>query len=352
MADLTRYACQLQLSGFGKKAQEKLAKAKVLIVGMGGLGCPAGVYLTAAGIGTIGICDFDKVTLKNLHRQILYDEEDVGRIKVKVAEKKLRKQNPSVNIVCIAEKIISKNALKIINGYDIIVDCTDNFETRYLLNDASVILKKPLVYGAIFQFEGQVSVFNVKKKGKFSPNYRDIFPSTNDVAVPNCEDGGVLPTIAGVIGSIQASEVIKYITGVGELLISKLFIFDVKNLASTIITLPSVSISEIKRIVNDDIPLVTVSKLKKSITKKKFNLIDVRTPKEHKEFNIGGTNIPLHELNARFAELQLEKPLIFYCRSGVRSAQAVRQILNAYPKANIFSLDGGILAWQDKAIRA
>lgn len=352
MDDLMRYSCQLPLSGFGKKGQERLSKARVLIVGMGGLGCPVSMYLTAAGVGTIGICDFDKVSLKNLHRQILYDEKDVGKSKVRIAAKRLNKQNPNVNIIGITDKITSKNVLKIIEEYDIIVDCTDNFGTRYLLNDACVILKKPLVYGSIFQFEGQVAFFNVRNNnGSYSANYRDIFPLADDVSIPNCEDGGVIPTIAGIIGSIQASEVIKYITGAGELLVSRLFIFDAKNLTSTTIALPSVSRYEVKRIANDDIPLVTVSELIKNFTKKKFDLVDVRTPEEHSKFNIGGKNLPLNELDDRVSELVFEKPLVFYCRSGVRSAHAVRQILSVYPKANVASLDGGILAWQEKVIR-
>ncbi len=351
MDDLMRYSCQLPLEGFGKKGQEKLSKAKVLIVGMGGLGCPVGIYLTAAGVGTIGICDFDKVTLKNLHRQILYDEKDLGKSKVGIAEKRLKRQNPNVNIVCITDKITSINVLETIECYDIVVDCTDNFKTRYLLNDACVILKKPLVYGSIFQFEGQVSVFNIKNKnGTYSPNYRDIFPEANDVTVPNCEDGGVIPTIAGIIGSVQANEVIKYITGIGELLASKLFIFNAGNLTNTIIALPSVSKSEIKRIYNDDTPMITVSELKKNLAKKKFELIDVRTPDEHRQFNIGGMNIPLNELDDRVSELVFEKPLVFYCRSGVRSAKAVQQILSSYPKVNVASLDGGIIEWQAKLI--
>lgn len=352
MIDLMRYSCQLSLSGFGKKAQEKLFKSKVLVVGVGGLGCPVSVYLTAAGVGAIGICDFDNVSLKNLHRQILYEEKDVGKSKVRVATKRLKKQNPSANIVGIIDKITSKNVLKIIEGYDIIVDCTDNFGTRYLLNDACVILKKPLVYGAIFQFEGQVSLLNVRNSnGTYSANYRDIFPSADDVSVPNCDEGGVIPTIAGAIGSVQANEVIKYITGVGELLVSRLFIFDAKNLTSTKIELPTVSKFKISVIEDIEVPLITVLELRRAFQQRKFELFDVRTEEEYGKFNIGGKNIPLDELNNRISELPLDKSLVFYCRSGARSAQAVRQILNFYPKANITSLDGGILAWQDKAIR-
>lgn len=349
MIDLTRYTCQLPLEGFGKKAQEKLSKAKVLIIGMGGLGCPVSMYLTAAGVGTIGICDFDTISLKNLHRQILYEEKDIGKCKVRVAAKRLKRQNPSANIIGITDKITSKNALKIIKEYDIVVDCTDNFGTRYLLNDACVILKKPLVYGSIFQFEGQVSLFNVRNNnGSYSANYRDIFPSAYDVAVPNCDEGGVIPTIAGIIGSIQANEVIKYIAGVGKLLASRLFIFNAKNLTSTIIELPIVSKIG-RRVIEDiEVPLITVLEFRKAFQQKKFDLIDVRTPEEHSKFNIGGKNIPLEELNGRIFELPLNKSLVFYCRSGARSAKAVRQILNSYPKTKVVSLDGGIIAWQDK----
>ena len=348
MDDLSRYSCQVALKGFGKKAQEKLKKAKVLIVGMGGLGCPLGQYLVSTGVGMVGIADYDTVSLKNLHRQILFSEKDVGKKKVDVAAKRLKSQNPQTEIVCHPYKITSENVLPLIKKYDIVVDCTDNFETRYLLTDASVLLKKPLVYGSIFQFEGQVSVFNVKNNnGTYSPNYRDIFSENNNVLIPNCDEGGVIPTIAGIIGIVQANEVIKYITGIGELLVSKLFIFNAKEAKSTIVNLPAVTKVEIQAIKRETVPLMTIAEFKNSMKKKEFESIDVRTHEEHNVFNIGGENIPLEILPDKLHSLNLEKPIVFYCRSGRRSGIAVQQVLKFNQNARVYSLEGGVNAWSE-----
>ncbi len=347
MVDLTRYTCQLPLKGFGKRAQRKLAKAKVLIVGMGGLGCPVSQYLVSTGVGTIGIADFDKVSLKNLHRQILFDEKDVGKSKVDVAARRLKEQNSQTDVICFSQKITSKNVLLLIKEYDIVVDCTDNFKTRYLLNDACVLLKKPFIYGSIFQFEGQVSIFNIKNKnGTYSANYRDVFPEKKHITIPNCDEGGVVPTIAGIIGLVQANEVIKYITRFGEMLVSKLFIFDARNLKSTIIDLPAVTKAVQNPQFADDVPLLSVFEFKKKLKNKEFELIDVRTQKEHKEFNIGGKNIPLHKFEDKISALRFDKPVVFYCRSGIRSGEAAKLVLREFPKAEVFSLEGGVNAWR------
>ncbi|MBS1528645.1 MAG: HesA/MoeB/ThiF family protein, partial [Bacteroidetes bacterium] len=216
--DITRYSCQIALPGFGKTAQKRLRQAKVLVVGGGGLGCPALQYLAAAGVGTIGIADHDTISLSNLHRQILYTPSEVGLKKAIVACEKLRKQNPSIGVIAHDIKVNSDNVVDLIRPYDIIVDGTDNFETRYLLNDAAVLLGKPLIYGAIYQFEGQVAVWNTKNEdGSISPNYRDLYPEVNASQIPNCADGGVMPTLAGIIGCMQANEAIKYITSPGVL---------------------------------------------------------------------------------------------------------------------------------------
>lgn len=344
---MDRYECQLPLDGFGRKGQEMLLKAKVLIIGMGGLGCPVSQYLVSSGVGTVGICDFDTVSRKNLHRQILFDEKDVGKKKVNTAKKRLEKQNPEVKIITYPYKITSQNVLKTICDYDIIVDCTDNFETKYLLNDACVILKKPLVYGSILQYEGQVSVFNVRNSdGSYSPNYRDIFPDANSVSIPNCEEGGVIPTIAGIIGSIQANEVIKYITGVGGLLCSKLFIFDARQMNSFTIDLPAVTKAEINALDERKVPQITANELKKSFNQNFYKLVDVRTREEHNKFNIGGENIPLDKLLSGVSNFTFTKPTVFYCKSGRRSSEAVKYILQLNPQAQIKSLDGGIKDWE------
>src|SRR5437764_9525015 len=193
--DLSRYSCQMALPDFGRSVQEKLKNSKVLIVGLGGLGCPAAQYLTAAGIGTIGLADHDTISISNLHRQILYNESEVGLKKTAVAIKRLICQNSGIIFNDHPVKVHSENVLEIVKEYDIIIDATDNFETRYLLNDACVLSGKPLVYGAIYQYEGQMAVWNLKNEdGTFSPNYRDLFPDVNPSQIPNCSEGGVIPT--------------------------------------------------------------------------------------------------------------------------------------------------------------
>ncbi|MBB5394574.1 HesA/MoeB/ThiF family protein [Mucilaginibacter sp. AK015] len=220
--DLSRYSCQVALPGFGEAAQQLLKQAKILVVGAGGLGCPAAQYLASSGVGTLGIADFDVVSISNLHRQVLYDPADVGLLKTQVVCERLQKQNPQVKLIPHIDKITSNNVMQVIDGYDVIVDGTDNFETRYLLNDASVIAGKPVVYGAIYQYEGQVAVWNMSNPdGTRSPNYRDLFPQVDPTQVPNCAVGGVIPTLAGIIGCMQANEVIKYLTNTGELLTGK-----------------------------------------------------------------------------------------------------------------------------------
>ena len=203
-----------------------------MIVGAGGLGCPASLYLTASGIGTIGIADYDVISVSNLHRQVLYTNREVGLKKSLTACKKLQEQNPGIRLVPIDEKITAQNVMEMIQPYDIIIDCTDNFDTKYLLNDACVLSGKVMVYGAIYQYEGQVAVFNsLNEDGTRSPNFRDIFPNVNAAQIPNCAEGGVMPALAGIIGCIQANEVIKYFTGQGELLAGKIMMFDVQNFA-------------------------------------------------------------------------------------------------------------------------
>jgi molybdopterin/thiamine biosynthesis adenylyltransferase len=226
-SDFLRYSCQIALPGFNETAQLRLQQAKVLIVGAGGLGCPAALYLASAGVGTLSIVDFDSVSISNLHRQILYTPSDVGLKKAIVAADKLQQQNPGIKVTGYDIKIISTNVLEILGQYDIVVDGTDNFDTRYLLNDACVLTGKPIVYGAIYQFEGQLAVWNVSNDdGSRGPNYRDLFPQVDATQIPNCADGGVIPTLAGIIGCMQANEVIKYITKTGDLLAGKVMVFD------------------------------------------------------------------------------------------------------------------------------
>ncbi|MBL4654485.1 MAG: molybdopterin-synthase adenylyltransferase MoeB, partial [Bacteroidia bacterium] len=226
--EVSQYQRHIILPEIGKKGQEKLINAKVLVVGAGGLGCPILSYLAAAGIGTIGIIDADVVDATNLHRQVLYGKDDIGKPKVEIAKKKLSQLNPFIQINIYQERLDSSNALKIFQDYDLIADGTDNFPTRYLINDACVISDKPFVFGSIFKFEGQVSVFNFKNKsGKKGPTYRCLFPEPpSPGSVPNCAEIGVMGVLPGIIGSMQANEVIKIFIGIGDVLNGKLLVYD------------------------------------------------------------------------------------------------------------------------------
>ena len=222
-----RYNRQIILPNFGTEAQEKLSQAKVLVVGAGGLGCPVLQFLTAAGVGSLGIVDFDTVTISNLQRQILFDESLVGRNKAIAAKEKLQQLNSEIKITAFPEELTSQNAVSLLENYDIAVGCTDNFSSRYLLDDACCSSDKPWVYGAVYQYEGQVSVFNAEKEGT-KTNYRDLFPQLPRPGnTPNSNQLGVLGTLTGIIGTLQAQEVIKLITGIGEILAGKLLMFNV-----------------------------------------------------------------------------------------------------------------------------
>jgi molybdopterin/thiamine biosynthesis adenylyltransferase/rhodanese-related sulfurtransferase len=346
-ADITRYSCQIALPGFGENAQALLQKAKVLIVGAGGLGCPAAQYLAAAGVGTLGMADFDKVSESNLHRQILYTPADIGMKKAFIACERLQKQNPGIQVVPHDVKITSENVLAIMQQYDIAVDSTDNFETRYLLNDAAVLSGIPLVYGAIYQYEGQVAVWNVRNTdGSFSPNHRDLYPEVDATQVPNCTEGGVIPTLAGIIGCIQANEVIKYITRTGELLSGKILLFDAKTLQSRIIKIGNITKTMISSLIPTQIiATISASELKKGLTENRLQLIDVRTERERDQFDIGGKHIPLDEVEEHMDEFNDAQTRIFYCATGKRSAEAVKLIKQKYPNAGAFSLQGGLESW-------
>lgn len=343
MNDLTRYSCQVALPGFDEEAQQKLSESTVLIVGMGGLGCPAAQYLVGAGVGKLTFADHDVVSVKNLHRQILYTPADEGKKKAEVAKERLQAQNPDVTITALDIVVNSDNVLELVKEHDIVVDCSDNFETRYLLNDACVLSGKPLVYGAIYQYEGQAAVWNViREDGTASPNYRDLYPDVNAAAVPNCADGGVIPTIAGIIGCVQANEVIKYITGVGDLLDGKLLVFDAQTMQSRVLKLGNSSrtnITSLPAIIT--IEEITAEKLQTALND--HYLVDVRTLEEHEMFNIGGQHIPLQEIHA--TDIETEQMIVCYCASGKRSAEAVKILAVKYPGKKIVSLKGGLNNW-------
>ncbi len=355
--EIARYQRHLVLPQFGKEGQVKLKAAKVLIVGMGGLGCPVALYLTAAGIGQLGLVDFDVVDRSNLQRQVLYSEQDIGQHKAKVAVHRLSKLNSQTKFNSYQIGLNSTNALEIIKEYDFVIDCSDNFPCRYLLNDACVLLDKPLVYGSIHQYEGQVAVFNLNK----STNYRDLFPTPpSPESVPNCEEGGVLGSLAGIIGSIQANEAIKIITNVGTPLVEKLFIFDSLSMLSRTIVYPSQNSRDgITQLIDyDEFCNPTKSKMVKEITvkelhemmqnKEDFQLIDVREAHEVDICTLNGEFIPLGQIPANEDKIDRNRKVIIHCRSGARSGQAVQYLQSKLGLDNLYNLKGGILAWADE----
>lgn len=347
LPDLSRYSCQIALPGFGEAAQELLQNAKVLVVGAGGLGCPAAQYLASSGIGYLGIADDDMVSLTNLHRQVLFTPAEAGLNKAVIAANKLQQQNPGIKISVHQLRVTSANAMELIAGYDMVVDCTDNFETRYLLNDACVMSEKPLVYGAIYQFEGQVAVWNVENdNGTYSPNYRDLFPQVNSSQIPDCAEGGVIPTLAGIIGCMQANEVIKYFTKTGELLAGRLFIFDASDMQSRVIKIGNTTKTNIFSLAETvEIEVMTVAQVKKGLQDKTLELIDVRTDQERDEIDIGGEHIEADELSDNLDYIINGTTKVLYCSIGKRSAGAVKLIKKAFPHAKVFSLQGGLAAW-------
>ncbi len=346
-----RYKRHLQLPGFDENSQLALKKSTVLVVGAGGLGCPILLYLAAAGIGKIGIVDFDIIEIENLHRQILFDESDVGRPKAIVAGEKIKKLHPYVNIEVFNKAIDYENVTSIISDYDVIVDGSDNFATRYLLNDACVIMDKPYIYGAVFQYEGQVSSFNVLLDNKRSCNYRNIYPEPPETGViPSCAEGGVLGVLPGIIGSVQAMEVIKLITGLGELIVNSTWIFDALSMDSYKIYITDpipFLINEIIPIQNYCIPSV-INEIEYSEQWEQnlnnFQLIDVRTEEERRRKNIGGIHIPLSEIKEEYHKIIFnEKEVLFYCQTGRRSRQAAQifqQLTDG--KKKVYSLKGGL----------
>lgn len=337
-----RYQCQMALPGFGKERQELLQNARILIVGMGGLGCPAAQYLASSGVGTIGIADADTVTLSNLHRQILYTPEDIGLPKVEVAAQKLTRQNPSVKVIPFNLRVTSENVKDLITEFDLIMEGTDNFETKALINDACVLAGKPLVYGAIYQYEGQVAVWNVKQTdGSFSANYRDVFPDAENAQVPNCREGGVIPVLAGMVGCMQAGEALKFFTRPEDLLAGKLWMINLADGKTRIIQLKKhtqVSIAALSPTVHQ----ISWPEVQEKLKDPKVGLIDVRTEEKHEYFHVGGKNIPIDQLESRSAELEPYEELIFYCTSGNKSTRAAKISADLLPAIKVYSLMNGI----------
>ena len=360
--ELLRYSRHLTLPDVGLEGQSKLRDARVLLIGAGGLGCPAALYLAAAGVGTLGIVDFDLVDRSNLQRQILHGTSGIGTAKTESARARLRDVNPHVQTETFAERLTSANALAILRDWDIVVDGSDNFPTRYLVNDACVLLGKPDVYGSVFRFDGQVSVFSAKQ----GPCYRCLYaePPPPDL-VPSCAEGGVLGVLPGIIGSLQALEVIKLIVGFGEPMIGRLLLFDGRRMQFRELALekdpdcpvcgvrPTVTslidyeafCGEVGRGTGDGVEISALELQRERGRKPDLLLLDVREPREAQIARIEGARlIPLRELPRRLAELPGHAEIVTHCHHGQRSLQA-REILKGAGFASVRSLAGGIDAW-------
>jgi molybdopterin/thiamine biosynthesis adenylyltransferase/rhodanese-related sulfurtransferase len=382
--EIARYSRHLILPEVGMEGQQKLKAAKVLCVGTGGLGAPLAMYLAAAGVGTIGLVDFDTVDASNLQRQIIHSTATVGKLKVDSAEIMLKGLNPHLNVVKHNTMLTSANALEILKDYDIIADGTDNFQTRYLVNDACVLLGKPNVYASIYRFEGQASIFGTED----GPCYRCLYPEPPPPGlVPSCAEGGVLGILPGLLGVVQATETIKLILGIGEPLIGRLLLVDALGMSFRTLKLrknpecpvcgPNPTVTELidynqfcgiappsevgplevardKAVGNhpvvDGIPQISVEELKRKLdAKEDIFVLDVREPHEYLIANLGAPQIPVGEVERRVGELAAQKnrEVIVHCRSGARSQKAAL-VLKQAGFTNVSNLAGGILAWADK----
>jgi sulfur-carrier protein adenylyltransferase/sulfurtransferase len=367
--EVMRYSRHLIMPEVGMDGQLKLKQAKVLCIGTGGLGAPLGLYLAAAGVGRIGLVDFDSVDLTNLQRQILFGTNDIGRSKIEAAEERLRGLNPDIQIDQFETRLTSDNALDILKNYDIVVDGTDNFPTRYLVNDACVILGKPNVYGSIFRFEGQITIFGAPG----GPCYRCLYPEPPPPGlVPSCAEGGVLGVLPGIVGAIQAAETLKLIIGKGEPLIGRLLLFDALAMRFRELKLrknpecpacgehPTITklidYAEFCGVRGEDaadpiqstVPEIAPRELKARLDRgDDLFVLDVREPHEYQICNLGGHLIPLGELSRRVNELDSSREIVAHCRSGKRSAEAV-EFLRSAGFRKVLNLKGGILAWSDE----
>lgn len=359
--ELTRYQRQFVLKEIGHIGQKKLKNARALCIGAGGLGAATLFYLAAAGIGTIGIVDGDSVDLSNLQRQILYTTEDVGKNKAVVAAQRLQSLNANVNVNTHPSKLTNKNALEIIEPYDLVIDGTDNFAAKYLINDVCCTLKKPSIFASIYQFEGQCSVFLPG-----APCYRCLYPNPPHTTVQNCAQAGVLGSLTGIVGSVQATEAIKFILDIGNQLVGRILIVDAlsmefhtyqlkknkecKTCASKVDDLWLQKKNDYDDIPVDSLASISVHELRILTQKNKsIQLLDVREPYEHEAYNIGGKLISLHHLMDQYEELDKSQPVIIYCETGKRSRDAAIFLTNCGFESVVY-LDGGASAWRSLSV--
>jgi adenylyltransferase/sulfurtransferase len=382
--ELKRYSRQLSLPSFGMEGQRRLAASRALIVGVGGLGSPAALYLAAAGVATIGVVEFDRVDDSNIHRQLLYSSADVGRPKIDVARERIVATNPHVNVECFDARLTSSNALSIMDGFDVVIDGSDNFPTRYLVNDAAVILGIPSVYGSVHRFEGQLSVFGAEGGPCYRCLFRDPPPAG---AIPNCAEAGVLGVLPGIIGTLQATEAIKLIAGIGDPLVGRLLLFDALTMNFRTITLrrdpdcPSCGASRSGTLVDYDLlcgvggenaprgdgegiasdgdrapnneratqirsisPLELAQRLARGDD---IDLVDVREEFEWEIARIPGARlVPLAHISRDIDSFGAKRETVLYCKTGARSLEAARQLASA-GLGNIVNLSGGIVLWRE-----
>lgn len=355
MAETERYQRQMILPGFGFEAQEKLLAAKVLIIGMGGLGCPALQYLVGAGVGNIGILDADKISLSNLHRQLLFNESEIGLLKVSQAAAKMRLLNSDTTIETFPFCIEQSNALSIISKYDLVIDATDNFTAKYIINDACLILKKPFVFGAVSRYEGQVSVFNLDTtENPF--HYRHLFPEAPKPGeVPSCAEAGVIGVLPGMIGTMQAAEAIKIITGIGTPLYGHIYHYNFLMGKGFEI---EIAANEKKYEINEgifldtvydenedeiDIPEISILEFNRMKGLPDVYVLDVREKHEYPSIDFSDAQIPMSELSSRIFEIP-EKEICIICHQGIRSIYAAQQICKKR-NLKVYSVKGGLTAY-------
>lgn len=362
--EFRRYQRQIALPGLGTEGQLRLRQARVLVVGAGGLGAPVLLYLAAAGVGTLGIVDFDVVEESNLHRQVLFTPADVGRSKVEAAIEKLSALNHDVQFIPHPEKLTRHNAMDLISQYDIVADGTDNFPTRYLVNDACVLCGKVNVFASLFRYEGQVSVFNLPDaEGKRGPHYRDLFPQPPPPeSVMDCAEGGVLGALPGIIGAMQAVEVIKVIAGIGEPLSGKLFVWDARTFQSSLMQFaadpdtPAIealidyeAFCGVNTNAESEISVETFIQLKQSHSI--AMLIDIREAHEREMMSVEAVALSLDEIPARMNDWPREGEIVILCQTGTRSLQLVKWLREKTGRKNFVSLKGGVNEWLARTVQ-
>lgn len=346
--EILRYSRHIRLSEVGYEGQAKLKSASVLVIGAGGLGCPVLQYLVAAGVGKIGVIDNDVVDISNLQRQVLFSEEDIDKPKPIVAVEKLKKQNTEIEFKAYFERLTTKNIFKVIEKYNIVVDCSDNFPTRYLINDACVISNKILVYGAIDKFDGQVTVFNYN----YGPTLRCLSPEQpSSLESPSCAEVGVIGVIPGIIGAFQANEVIKIILGIGDILSGKLLLFDALNYSTNIISFSKQNSSVVKELGNyndfclseeENVKKISQAEFQKLVQDKDILIIDVRYPDEAMEFDFKSLKIPIYEIENKLNLIPKDKKVIFVCDYEIKSIMAANFLMNKYGYTTVYSLENGL----------